>query len=316
MHEMLAVSALHLAATTPSEQRTYHSLGIHHQDHALRGMRKVLGTITEANASQLFATSMLVTVTVFASRGQDALYPDPDIDDMPLATTESVIDDLADIFSLIQGIGFVISSAQIHVIRGPFAPLLSENTRETPSQPIFPELLERIPALLHFLEKGCDLDEGYRRELVAFVALMRETLLHAMRPCQDNREMHFLFYWPLHLSANYLSLLRARDEPALVVLMYWAVVLYAAEPRCWFLAGWPDRTLKAISNAVTSPVWRSAIAWPLQFAERLRSTPPHERGGDAHRPTEWYEGVALPTHGSSQRVTTSWLHKLNNTKPV
>ncbi|PVH95735.1 hypothetical protein DM02DRAFT_139248 [Periconia macrospinosa] len=313
MHEILAISALHLAATNPSQQSMYHALGIHHQDHALRGMRKVLGTITEANASALFATSVLITITVYASRGQDAMYPHTDNEGMPLASINSVIDDLVDIFQLIQGMGFVISTAQIHVIKGPFAPMLSENTRETPSQPMFPQLLERIPSLLYFLENECDLTEEYRRELVAFVALMRETLLHAMRPCQDNREAHFLFYWPLHLSPNYLSRLRAGDEAALAILMHWAVVLFAAEPRMWCLIGWGDRVVKAISDAVTSPMWRSAIEWPLRLVERHKSTPPQDE--QEYVPLEGYEGAGIPSHGAGRQVTT-WLHKLANEKPA
>ncbi|CAI6300515.1 unnamed protein product [Periconia digitata] len=316
MHEILALSALHLAATNPAEQRMYHGLGIHHQDHALRGMRKVLGTITEANASQLFATSILVSITVFASRGQDAMYPETDSEGLPISSTVSVFDDLADIFSLIQGIGFVISAGQIYVIRGPFAPMLAENTRETPPQPLFPHLLERIPDLLHFLENECDLEEGYRRELVAFVALMRETLLHAMRPCQDNREAHFLFYWPLHLSPRFLNNIRDREQPALVVLMHWAVGLYAAQTRHWYLIGWADRVVKAISDAVTDPLWRSAIKWPLKIVERHRSTPPQDdRATSEHVSLQGLEGAGIPNHGSGRQLTT-WLEKLHTEKPV
>jgi hypothetical protein len=143
---------------------------------------------------------------------------------------------------------------------------------------MFPKLLERMPKLLHFLEKECDLEETQRKSLCALAAVMRDTILRNMRPCMENREVGFLFYWPLHMSSDFLTALREKNEPALVLLAHWTVVLYAAEPLCWFLKGWSDRVIRAISEAVTDPVWRSAIEWPLQFLERQRSSPPIDPG--------------------------------------
>ncbi|KAF1960902.1 hypothetical protein CC80DRAFT_489132 [Byssothecium circinans] len=282
MHEILALSALQLALFNPEKHHEYFALGIHHQDHALRGIRKALGNITDANAAPLFGASTLITLSVFASRGQDALRPSPD-PRVQEHEPKDTINDLADIFALIQGMGVVVAAAQMAVINGPFGVIFRDPAHETLSQPMFPQLIERIPNLLHFIEKECDLDEALRRELVAFVALMRDNVLRSMRPCMDNRELRFLFFWPLHLSPNFFNLLRKKSEPALVVLMHWAVILYAAEPRYWFLKGWSDRTIQAISDAVTDPVWRSAIEWPLKFAERHRTTPPRDDGPvDAH----------------------------------
>jgi hypothetical protein len=270
MHEILALSAFHLAFLDPDKRQEHFALGIHHQDHALRGMRKGLRDVSQNNASALFATSTLITISVWASRGQDAMDPGP--------TTQSVFDDLADIFALIQGMGIVIGSAQMTIIQGPFGPMFRDPDYETASQPMFAQILENIPALSATIEKHESIDEDLRRELAAFVALIRDNLLRSCKPCMDNRELRFLFYWPLHLSPNFLTLLRQQHEGALTVLMYYAVVLYAAEPIYWFMQGWPDRTMSAISKAVVDPEWRAAIEWPLRFIERHRSTPPTQIG--------------------------------------
>ncbi|KAF2636303.1 hypothetical protein P280DRAFT_510543 [Massarina eburnea CBS 473.64] len=295
MHEILAMSAFHLGSLYPEKHSEYFALGIHHQDHALRSIRKAIANITDANASPLFGASTLITLSVFASRGQDALRMSQD----PVAhhtDTKNVITDLADIFALIQGMGVVVAAAQMTVMNGPFGGMFKDPAHETLAQPMFAQLLDRIPSLITFFESGCDLPSPLRRELLAFVALMRDNLLRAMRPCIDNRELRFLFYWPLHLSPNFLALLRQKNEASLVVLMYWAIVLYAAEPRYWFLAGWSDRTIKAISEAVTDPMWRGAIEWPLRFAERHRSTPPRDdRPVEANRKLQRPEILATST---------------------
>ncbi|KAF2688334.1 hypothetical protein K458DRAFT_440034 [Lentithecium fluviatile CBS 122367] len=273
MHEILALSAFHLAFLEPDKRKEHFALGIHHQDHALRGMRKGLRDITEANASALFATSTLITLSVWASRGQDALEPGPN--------TQNAIDDLVDIFALIQGMGIVVGAAQMTIVHGPFGPIFRDPAHETSDQPMFAQILEHIPGLMAIIENKESIEEEVRRELVTFVALAHDTLLRSSRPCMDNRELRFLFFWPLHLSPNFLYSLRQRHEGALVVLMYWAVVLYASEPIYWFMKGWPDRTMRAISEAVVDPEWRAAIEWPLHFIERHRSTPPSESGPGA-----------------------------------
>jgi len=270
MHEILAFSAFHLAFLEPDKRKEHFALGIHHQDHALRGMRKGLRDITEENASALFATSTLLTLSVWASRGQDAMDPGPN--------TQGVFDDMVDIFALIQGMGIVVRAAQMTIIRGPFAPIFGDPDHETQAQPMFAQILEHIPALSATIEKSESIDEDLRREFAAFVALLRDNLLRSSKPCMDNRELRFLFFWPLHLSPSFLHLLRQRHEGALTILMYYAVVLYAAEPIYWFMQGWADRTMSAISEVVVDPEWRTAIEWPLHFIERHRSTPPREAG--------------------------------------
>jgi hypothetical protein len=119
MHEILAVSALHLALAHPEKHSEYFALGTHHQDHALRGLRKNLGHITEENASALFGTSTLITVSIFASRGQDALWPQQDLQAVP-SDTASVFDDVADVFALVMGMGGVMAAGAMMLWKGPF----------------------------------------------------------------------------------------------------------------------------------------------------------------------------------------------------
>lgn len=273
MHEILAFSALHMAYVQPDQRKAYYALGIHHQDLSIRGTRRVLHNIAEDNAPAVFATSMLVTLTVFAARGLDAMDPGPN--------TQSAIDDLIDIFALIQGIGGVIASSQMLVINGPFGPLFRDPVYEIPPQPLFAELLEHIPPLVHFIEHQPDIEDDMRRELLEMITFLRNTTVRSMRPCMDNREVRFLFWWPLHLSPNYFTWLRQRHSAALIILVHYATVFYVAEPLYWFMTGWAERVSRSIVEAI-DPSWQVAIQWPLQYMEAVREArhppPPQEPG--------------------------------------
>lgn len=269
MHEILAFCAFHIARLRSDQRVEYYDLGVHHQDHALRGMRRALKNITVDNASSLFAASTLITVSVMASRGFEA--------ELVVENIQKVFDDLIDVFQLVKGIGGVLTASQISIINGPFRPIFVDGNQETPSQPIFVRLIERLPALTSFMEAQESIDGELRREFISYIGMMRDHLLWASKPCSDNREMRFLFYWPLNLGGNFFDLVRQQHEGALVLLMHWAVVLHAADSIHWFLHGWADRVRSAISAAVVDPEWRSGMEWPLQLMEaqaQARATPP------------------------------------------
>lgn len=266
LHEILALSSFQLAHTKPERRADYYAAGTHHQDHALRGMRKQLQNITDENAPAAFAASTLIPLSVFASRGLDAVNPD--------AKPHNALDDLADIFNLVQGIGRVMAAAQMGImLSGPFQHIFKDPVHETAPQPLFQKILERIPILTTLFNDEESLDDDASRDLLGFVTGMRENLLRCSRPNLENRDMRFLFYWPFHLSPNYMVALRQRSPGALVIIMHWTITLTFAARTYWFLRGWSDRIVKAVTDELTMEPWREAIEWPLQQIEALRVVP-------------------------------------------
>ncbi|KAL5396340.1 hypothetical protein PMIN03_000734 [Paraphaeosphaeria minitans] len=267
LHEILALSSFQLAHNKPERRADYYAAGTHHQDHALRGMRKLLQNITEENAPSAFAASTLIPISVFASRGLDAVDPD--------AEPHNALDDLADIFNLIQGIGRVMAAAQMGIMMsGPFQHLFKEPVHETAPQPLFQKMLARIPILTALFDDDESLDEDTSRDLLGFVTGMRENLLRCCRPCLENRDMRFLFSWPFHLSPNFMFALRQRSPGALVIIMHWTIIVAFAARTYWFLRGWADRIVAAVTDELTEEPWREAIEWPLMHIDAQRVVPP------------------------------------------
>lgn len=266
LHQILALSSFQLAHTKPARRADYYAAGTHHQDSALRGMRKPLQNITDANAPAAFAVSTLIPLSVFASRGLDAVDPD--------STPSNSLDDLADIFALIQGIGRVMAAAQMGIIMsGPFQHLFRDPPHETAPQPLFAKLLTRLPVLTAFFDDDESLDDDARRDLLVCTAGMRDNVLRCSKPCMENRDMKFLFYWPFHLSPSFMAGLRDRSPGALVLVLHWAVILSFASRTYWFLRGWTARIVRDVTAAVQDAPWSELLDWPLQVIDAQRVEP-------------------------------------------
>lgn len=168
------------------------------------------------------------------------------------------------IFSLMQGMGNVIALGQNTVTDSFIAPMFRDSLDVIPSQPMLQELAQHIPTLTTFVEGKPDLPEPERKIYLEAIASFLPVLQSAMPARVDNRELRFLFFWPLYLEANFLTYLRQRQPGALVILMYYTSLLFASESRYWFMNGWGDRLMKECYEIVDQS-WMPAIQWPLSF---------------------------------------------------
>jgi hypothetical protein len=256
MHELLAFSAFHMAYLQPPQRRAFYALGTHHQDLAIRDLRRVLPNMSTDNAGAVLATSVLVTLSVFAATGLDTNNGSP-------KTTSGIpVDDLLDIFVLIQGVSSVMASGASAVIDGPFKYMTMDSTTELPPQPQFEHLLSQIPLLETFIASQSSLSLAHRQEYHCVLSSFKDVLVTAMAPASQSRELKFLFQWPIELSQNFLNLMQQKEPAALAVIGYYALGLFAAESNYWFMEGWAERTIRAVYETVDAS-WREVLQWPL-----------------------------------------------------
>jgi hypothetical protein len=259
MHEILAFSALHKASQLPDKRQEYYTLGIHHQDLAIKNMRPKLQNMMPGEAPAIVATSTLLTLGVFASTGFEASFSE-----MP--SQPSAIDGILNIFSLMQGMGNVLALAHVHVLESFLAPMFRDPLESTPSQPLLQELIHHIPGVISFIESKQDLPDEERTGLLGVINHFEPVLRLASPARVDNRELRFLFFWPLHLDGTFLASIRQRRSGALVVLMYYATMLFAAEPRYWFMNGWGYRLMKHCYDEIDQS-WLPVLHWPMSFLQ-------------------------------------------------
>lgn len=132
MHEILALSASHLAYLQPDHRRAYYMLATHHQNIAINIMRMELSSITSENCHALFVASSLVTLTAFLS--PDSVNP------------AAPIDDLVDIFLLMRGMHGIFKSVFEMIKEGPPGSILDSGLAPPPT-PLLVMLLSRLAEL-------------------------------------------------------------------------------------------------------------------------------------------------------------------------
>lgn len=257
MHEILAFSALHKAHKLRDQRTEYYAFGIHHQDLTIRGVRQRLQNVTAHDAAAMVATSTLLTLSVFASTGFEMNYPE-------IPNSQGAIEGILNIFNLMQGMGNVLALAQVHVFNSFLAPMFKDSPEVIPSQPMLQENINHIPNLISFIQTKTDLPEEERQCYLTIIGQFEEVLKVAMPPHVDNRELRFLFFWPLHLQADFLNYFRGRHAGALAIIMYYSTMLIAAQPRYWFMEGWGDQLMRACFEDLDKE-WLPGVRWPVSF---------------------------------------------------
>ncbi|KAH7067527.1 hypothetical protein BKA63DRAFT_119344 [Paraphoma chrysanthemicola] len=257
MHEILAFSALHKAFRVPEQRSKYYTCGIHHQDLAIRGIRERLHHVTEDEAAPIIATSTLLTLSVFASTGFELNFPE-------IPSSQDAIEGILNIFSLMQGMANVLTVAQNTVTNSWLSPMFQDAPQVIASQPLLQDLVHQIATLISFIHARSDLTMTEKNTYLNVIGYFEPALKMAMPPRVDNRELRFLFFWPVHLQPDFTILVRQRSSGALAILMYYSTMLFVAQSRYWFMQGWGEQMIRACSEAIGAD-WLPCVQWPMSF---------------------------------------------------
>lgn len=142
--------------------------------------------------------------------------------------------------------------------------MFRDSTEAIPSQPMLQELIQQIPTLIAFIQSKPDLADSERTIYLGVIENFEPLLQMAMLPCVDSRELRFLFFWPLHLRADFLGFLRRRHAGALAILMYYTTMLFASQSRYWFMEGWGEQLMRACYEELDQD-WLPGVQWPASF---------------------------------------------------
>lgn len=256
LHELLAISALHIAYLYPDRRPTYYALASYHQDVAVRELRKALPDLRAENSGAMFATSAVTNLTAFASTGLAAHNTSNG--------GRSPIEDLLDIFSLLQGMHSIIGQYNQYVYGSPFAGLLASTPvgLVEPEAPILLALSAQLEPLKEFMESK-PMEQPIRIETTLAFASLRQCLDFALSPTSNTRELRFLFLWPNHLNGAFQNMIRKREPAALVLLAYYSVAMKSGTSFYWYLEGWAERIMRALAEALADhPKWLPIFQWP------------------------------------------------------
>ncbi|KAK4464953.1 sterol uptake control protein 2 [Cladorrhinum samala] len=253
LHQILAISAYHLAYLRPENSQQFSLRASQHQNVAIRAMRDELGNVTPENCHALFAASGFLFTTVLA-----AFH-------LQNSTTTPGVDDLIDVLLLIKGIGGLLDTSNELLRAGPLKELFV--TDDTPDKHNL--MLDRVAMQLDMFlscmrKSGSDV-EGFDKKTRAIIEKNIHCLMETIREAVANSmdpEYRIVTSFPIMMTEECVPLLRQKNQLALVLLSYYCVILHASELKYWFIKGWSGGVVKDISM-VLEPPWNEHSAWSM-----------------------------------------------------
>ncbi|KAL0938467.1 DUF814 domain-containing protein [Colletotrichum truncatum] len=253
MHQVLAISALHLGNLHPEQRESYALHASQHQTDAIAGMRETLTQISPDNCHPLFAASSLLLISAFATFPYQRSGPE--------GHEAPTVDDVLDVFLLVRGMSNILSSSQPVIRGGPFRGFFMEVV--TPSST---QLLDAIKQHLRTFQislQSSNASPSTKQIVATEIAMLLEWIDHATNTTAYP-ELRVALTWPIGLTEEFMQLLRSRDPAALTLLAYYSVAVHSTEHTTWFMQGWGVNTAKAIVCDL-DPEWKDLIQWPLAF---------------------------------------------------
>jgi hypothetical protein len=245
MHSLLSVTSLHIASSHPPNQASYIDRAMRHHKIALRQYRYTLGNMTQQNSASLLACSTLIVIFAL---NLAVLRPQKE--------SSGPIEETIGIFSLLRGVPFLLEEMWFWIQESEIAPLFIG--RE----------LDDVVALPDDAANAITLLEE-RNQLSSREASERETYTRAIRglekcfklPGSKDQDNGMVLRWPISVGQEYIALLEARQQMALVILAHYAVALNEINDM-WWANGWGNKLIQEVNHLVIGN-WRSLIVWPL-----------------------------------------------------
>lgn len=255
LHQVLAISAFHLAHLSPEDRSAYVMRGSHHRSHAISSMRDGLsGEMTEIKAYALFTTSGFLMASTFV------LYTLND----ELAGTSCPLDTMFEIIFLLRGTWAIQRAAVDQTKKNPSKSLIDGISL------IYDEIaLQPVETALKALRLGI----WANPELNDEVQRATDSGIGSMLQCMENRPgprvmtsiaIKTVFHWPMIVESDYIDLLHARHPAALTVFLFYCVIMQGQEGECWFLNGWSSKLVDTIFPLLQHSTWLDIGKWPLQ----------------------------------------------------
>jgi hypothetical protein len=255
MYGILATAALHIGRDRPQGQEgrdIYIAVALKNYNAAIASFRAALKQVTADNCSALFAFSAMLVVLSLAFA-----HPHPSV------PNQNVVDELIQIFTLLQGVRVVLQSAMPWVEQGPLGPLLRRGAIRQQDLPTHSFLIPRdFDEALAYLER--------RNERVSELVDSREMYNQAiqkLRVCLEKIEANpgdraAALNWLVFLESSYVSSLKSKQPLALVILAHYGVVLHSLREH-WFLHRFGIRVIEAVHLSLGED-WKPLVHWPMR----------------------------------------------------
>jgi len=259
MYEILALSALHLSHTNPTQAAYHREEATALQTQALSLFKDSGAEVTaETCAPMLIFSSFLglhtLAEAVTASRNDGIGF----------------LDKFVTYLNLHRGVRVVTGQAYKLLAQSSISSLLdrAENAlNTTPSQASQEQatiVSERLNSLLDDADMGTNSEQACR-DAVSRLQLIHQSELQSHHMPREEQPAGLIWAWPVMLSGLFTQLLMERRPEALIILCHYAVLLHRRR-RLWFV-GDAGRLLIEEMTRFLGTYWKEYLEWPNQMLQ-------------------------------------------------
>ncbi|KIW26982.1 hypothetical protein, variant [Cladophialophora immunda] len=248
MHELLAISALHLAHCKPENASWYHTVSTELQTLALNKFNSVERDINASNCAAVLIFTMLLAVHILADPSRTAGLD-----------SNQYLDHVINCVMLMRNVPKLIIQDWY------------EYLKETELKPMFkvqpPPTPYRIPQPCLDLSKlTMSPDLGDQTRVAYETAIERLHWVFAVSNVLEQRHttIRWLLAWPVQLKGPFLESLNQRRPEALIILAYFAALMTFYR-ECWAVGDSGSLLIQAISSHL-GPHWSEWMEWPMSLA--------------------------------------------------
>lgn len=249
---MLALAALHIAATTTDSDRALSFLdtALHYNNMSFGPFRHALGDLTPRNCDAVYATSAITTVLGIAMPFLDSKYRGERL---------SMVETMTTAFNLLQG---------AHSISWISAPWLQASIFskigfwEMETADLDDDTANAIERLFQLNAPTREMDEQEHNTTREAIEFLRSCFAKfARRPHPAT-----ILGWLLYANKDFVDRLRSRNPLQLLVFMHWGVLLNELGGHFWWAKGSGNalvaELLSELSSSGDEPRWELALQWP------------------------------------------------------
>ena len=255
MHEIMAVAALNLAMLRPQKRASYRHLSDTHAATGLSLFQAEISNLNEHNCHACLAFSSLIFTNAWASQDinkPSTLFFSPSGDQEDIEQIRWI--------KLQRGTKVLISTQWHSLVNGPLAAVFVpwKDLDPNRSDPLpedeerrFQELAESWSAAPE--DKRNILDEALKQTKRIFSMLIE---------FPEQSKIEIIMSWLTLISDDYLELLEQKYPQAVLIVMYYCVVLQKLE-GAWWMKGKAENLLQTMID-VLGGGWERWTRWPIE----------------------------------------------------
>lgn len=266
LHIILAIAALHMTSSNPSEAPKWYPLAISHHSAAIRLARPHIAASNPIHSEAIFNFSAFNSLFSFA---EPVLRPENEGGTPPIP--RDYLSDLLDSFKMARGIRAIIAKdpsllADKGLTTNPAWSYEAQVARiETNITSRYPQL----PKLKLLVSESVEDAEQRAGTLKALHSLFVNMAVLEESP-KDHSSASLIQRWAIACGVPFLALCDSRHPAALVVLAHYAVFVQMRS-NIWFFQRWPRLILREIGVELRGSRWAQWIEEPVREVQRLEA---------------------------------------------